>query len=213
MISLESRMEYLLSRRDHKNSLRTDFNFKHLKNFDVQELIDYLKNVDEAWHENDYTQKLYLTQKDTNSIMIVYIPNTTYRIEFPFVQEIMCQDEKLVSLIMPMIEEIAEMYGGKYGRVWLARLPAGKEIPLHVDHYDPFNGGPAADDMYSIAVHRIHICITTNDKVYFTVNGEKKHMNPGECWELNHHLLHFVENNGDTERIHIDFDILPYKWL
>ena len=213
-VDLQTRMQWLLDRKDLKNSLRTEFNYKFLKNFDIQELKDYLEtNINDEWYENNYTQQLYLTQKDTNSIMINYVANTTYRIEFPFEHEILCKDEKLVNLVLSMVQEICDIYGGKYGRVWLARLPAGKQIPLHVDHYDPFNDAPAADDMYSIAVHRIHICVTTNDDVYFTVNDEKKHMNPGECWELNHHLPHFVQNNGDRDRIHIDFDILPYKWL
>ena len=38
-------------------------------------------------------------------------------------------------------------------------------------------------------------------------------MKVGECWEINNSLLHSVENNGKTERIHLLVDILPNKFI
>jgi aspartyl/asparaginyl beta-hydroxylase (cupin superfamily) len=78
------------------------------------------------------------------------------------------------------------------------KMPPGSAIPEHVD------SGPAL-----INCHRVHIPITTNDKVVFMVGGEKKYMQAGEFWEINNALEHSVENHGDKDRIHLIIDWMP----
>jgi len=55
----------------------------------------------------------------------------------------------------------------------------------------------------------VHIPITTNDKVVFTVDGEKKNMQVGEFWEIDNSQDHSVENQGNEDRIHLIVDWMP----
>lgn len=208
--TLEDRWNYLISL---DSNIDTDFKYKFIDNFDIKELSEYLSTFNSEWYENTDTQKIYTKQKDTNSIMIANVENAKHGFDLPYRSFIETEDDKLLELIMPIIKKIEKIYNGKHGRIWLAKLPPGKEIPIHIDHYSLDTLLKAYEYYYFLAVDRIHIPITTNEKVIFNVGGEDKHMKIGECWNMNQSILHFVKNDGDTDRIHLVIDLLPYKWL
>lgn len=81
-------------------------------------------------------------------------------------------------------------------RAVLVNLPAGKDIPKHLDAGDSL--------MYA---HRCHIPIITNNDVLFTVDNETIVMKQGEIYEINNSKLHSVNNNGNTDRYHLIVDI------
>lgn len=81
-------------------------------------------------------------------------------------------------------------------RAVLVNLPAGKDIPKHLDAGDSL--------MYA---HRCHIPIITNDDVLFTVDNETINMKQGEIYEINNSKLHSVDNKGTTDRYHLIVDI------
>jgi aspartyl/asparaginyl beta-hydroxylase (cupin superfamily) len=82
-------------------------------------------------------------------------------------------------------------------RALLVKLSEESDIDPHSDSGD-----------YLGLVRRHHIPIVTNDRVYFSVGGERKHLRAGECWEINNNRVHSVENRGG-ERIHLIIDIMP----
>ena len=100
----------------------------------------------------------------------------------------------------PLVNRIADYYqnNGFLVRMLLTQMAPGSEIPEHVD------SGPAL-----MNCHRVHIPITTNDKVIFTVDGEKKNMQVGEFWEIDNSQDHSVENQGNEDRIHLIVDWMP----
>jgi len=102
--------------------------------------------------------------------------------------------------LKPVIDCIADFYqnNGFLVRMLLTKMPAGSAIPEHVD------SGPAL-----MNCHRVHIPITSSDKVVFVVGGEEKNMQVGEFWEINNALSHSVENQGDEDRIHLIIDWMP----
>lgn len=65
---------------------------------------------------------------------------------------------------------------------------------------------------YEDGFFRIHIPIQTNDKVEFRVNKKSLPMREGECWYANFNRLHFVSNEGETDRIHLVVDCLRNDW-
>lgn len=60
---------------------------------------------------------------------------------------------------------------------------------------------------------RLHIPVVTNDEVLLSVNGERIHMKPGECWYCNFNEIHEVQNNGDCPRTHLIIDCMVNEWL
>ncbi len=84
----------------------------------------------------------------------------------------------------------------------LVKLPAGKNIDKH------FDGGS-----YLSVAKRHHIPIITNNKVWFTIDGEKKHLAEGEIWEIDNTKEHEVQNLGDKDRVHLIVDIIPNMFI
>lgn len=84
-------------------------------------------------------------------------------------------------------------------RALLARLPAGANIPVHVDHGDYFTKS-----------FRIHVPIETNDKVWMLAGGRAYQMKPGEVWSINNLGEHGVVNaHPSLSRTHLIADFLP----
>jgi hypothetical protein len=100
--------------------------------------------------------------------------------------------------LLPVMEQATRPYGyarAAYPRVMLARMAPGGIIHPHVD------ANPSAK-----WPHKIHVPILTNPKVGFLV-GNTVHVFPeGEAVEVNNLGRHAVQNNGDTDRIHLIFE-------
>ena len=78
----------------------------------------------------------------------------------------------------------------------LINLPAGASIPTHVD-----------SALFFKRFHRLHIPLVTNERCFFTVGNETRHLQQGEIWEIdNDNQFHSVENGGSTDRIHLLID-------
>ena len=57
--------------------------------------------------------------------------------------------------------------------------------------------------------HRIHIPITTNDRVRFIIDGRPYRFEVGNVYEINNLKTHSVINAGKDDRIHFIFDYVP----
>jgi quercetin dioxygenase-like cupin family protein len=87
--------------------------------------------------------------------------------------------------------------------VRLMNLAAGTRIKEHTEHYLAAENGFA----------RLHIPIVTNDRVVFRLNGTQVVLNEGECWYLRLSDPHSVENNGQSDRVHLVIDADINAWL
>jgi Aspartyl/Asparaginyl beta-hydroxylase len=83
------------------------------------------------------------------------------------------------------------------------KLAAGSTIDEHRDY----------DLGYELAEVRLHIPIVTNPDVIFYVDARRVEMKEGECWYLDLGLPHWVENRGQSDRIHLVIDCELNEWL
>ena len=88
--------------------------------------------------------------------------------------------------------------GGMIIRAMAAKLFAGERITPHTDKHPSFH-----------VAHRIHIPITTNDHVRFTIGGRPFNLKVGKAYEVNNQSTHSVMNRGDEDRITFIFDYMP----
>lgn len=88
--------------------------------------------------------------------------------------------------------------GGEVIRAIAARLVAGGHIKAHSDIHQSFR-----------CAHRIHVPITTNSKVWFTVNGRPFQFKLDHAYEINNQSQHSVTNRGAEDRITFIFDYVP----
>lgn len=65
---------------------------------------------------------------------------------------------------------------------------------------------------YEDGCFRLHVPITTNPHVTFTLAEKDLDMNPGECWYTNVNHIHSVSNKGSSDRIHLVIDGKRNDW-
>ena len=102
---------------------------------------------------------------------------------------------------LPVMQEIIGNHypqGGEVIRAIVARLVAGESIKAHTDFHQSFH-----------CAHRIHVPITTNPKVWFTIDGRPHQFQLGQAYEINNQKQHSVMNKGKDDRITFIFDYAP----
>ncbi len=81
-------------------------------------------------------------------------------------------------------------------------LRAGGKIALHRD----------SDRGLSHGIVRVHVPVTSNENIYFYVNGERVQMGNGECWWADISQLHEVENCSEQDRWQLMIDCELNDW-
>jgi hypothetical protein len=183
------------------NKLNEDFNFKFHGAFDVSKIAEHLSKYSSEWFVNDSRQTKSPVHKETNSIFIyehaiAWSPGDSYDLKVNDSQSVM------IGLLSEIIEKLELVHNGTVGKCLFIKLPAHKNVEKHKDNMD-----------YLGVVRRHHIAIETNPNVLFFVNDESKNMQVGECWEINNSRVHGVENNGETDRVHLLIDIMPNRFI
>ena len=151
-----------------------------------------------AWNEHQHRQKDYEVHQQTQSIVLLFANVDAW----PAIEVIRQPGwERLASTAVPIMDSIIERWyapGGRIIRAMAAKLLPGGKIEPHRDAHPSFDCG-----------HRIHVPITTNPRVRFTVDGRPFNLAVGQVYEINNKKMHSVINKGTSERIHFIFDYVP----
>lgn len=157
-----------------------------------------LNQEDIAWHEDESRQKSFYVHDQTRSIVLVSLNETKWPERD--VRKGPAWD-RLEAVVAPIMQEIIKKHysvGGKVIRAVAARLKAGGTIKAHSDIHQSFH-----------CAHRIHVPITTNPKVWFTIDGQPYQFKVGQAYEINNQKQHSVVNRGTEDRITFIFDYIP----
>jgi hypothetical protein len=57
------------------------------------------------------------------------------------------------------------------------------------------------------SIHRVHIPVVTNENSFYFVGDERVQMKVGEMYEIDNQRVHWVKNDGDTDRVHVIINI------
>ena len=153
---------------------------------------------DDAWYEDESRQKSYYMHDQTRSLVLLTLDDK----KWPDRQVSKVPGwERLADVAMPVMEEIINSHyptGGDVVRAVVASLTAGANIKAHTDGHKSFH-----------SAHRIHVPISTNPKVWFTIGGRPFQFEVGQAYEINNQKQHSVVNKGDEDRITFIFDYVP----
>ena len=171
---------------------------KCLGEVDVIELrARVLEQPPEAWAEQSIRQQTYEVHRDTQSIVMLFCdegwPDGEIYREAGW--------GRLADVALPVIENIVESWyqpGGTVLRAMAAKLVANGRIPAHRDSLHSFHIG-----------HRIHVPITSNAGVRYTIAGKPYRFDVGNAYEINNQKKHSVMNLGSDDRISFIFDYVP----
>lgn len=176
-----------------------DVPVKDLGSVDMDDLRNAILSLDEsAWESQTYRQTQYEVHNLTKSIVLLFTTGDGWP-DIKITQE--SGWDMLSDVACPVMDSIlAEHYpeGGTIIRAMVANLPAGSVVSTHFDSHPSFFAG-----------HRIHIPITTNRRVRFTIDGRNYRFEVGKAYELNNQKTHSVMNKGKEDRLHFIFDYVP----
>jgi hypothetical protein len=156
-----------------------------------------LEQEPEAWAEQALRQQMYEVHQDTESIVMLFCDESWPDGEIHRKAGWDC----LADVAMPVIDHIIEKHyspGGTLLRAMAAKLKSQGRIKPHRDKLRSFHLG-----------HRIHVPITTNSAVRFTIAGKPYQFEVGNAYELNNQKVHSVMNMGKEDRITFIFDYVP----
>jgi hypothetical protein len=180
-----------------------DTPLRDLGPYNSSELAEAILAQDgEAWLEELHRQQSYVEHKQTESIVLVFVelddwPNMTVKKEPGW--------DRLADVAVPVMHDIIKRFyppGGTIIRAMAAKLLAGGKITSHRDVHPSFHYG-----------HRIHVPITTNPRVRFTIDGRPHRFELGRVYEINNQKIHGVMNKGTEDRITFIFDYVPPQQL
>lgn len=107
---------------------------------------------------------------------------------------------------LPYLRAIVATFKCPVGRVRLSKMDPGIAINPHRD---------VKDEVASVAFGqvRLHIPITTNERVSFFIGGECHRMAPGRLYYADFAKKHSVRNDGDAARVHLFLELKMNEWL
>ena len=96
------------------------------------------------------------------------------------------------------LEDVAAELDADLSRAKIVCLPAGKKVYPHIDRgeYYRFRG-------------RYHFVLKSSAGSWLKAGDEEVRMREGELWWFDNDQMHEAFNDGDEDRIHIIFDLLP----
>jgi hypothetical protein len=174
----------------------------------IDELRRYIEaRGSEVWHFHCPVKTL----ADCDRIILRHSRNYEFDLEDIVDWDLM---PDFAPFVMPIVARTCELVEKKnVSAIFIARLPAGKNILPHVDSGE-FLELPS----------RLHVPIWTNPHVTYFIGGvmvddgrpdkmsahmfaREFHMKPGEVWEIDNTSYHSVRNGGDTDRWHLVMNV------
>jgi hypothetical protein len=96
------------------------------------------------------------------------------------------------------LSDIAEAQDALLGRAKIVCLPAGRRVYPHIDRGE-----------YYAVRDRYHLVLRSTAGSWLKAGDEAVRMQQGELWWFDNKQLHEAFNDGDQDRIHMIFDLLP----
>jgi hypothetical protein len=170
-----------------------------LFDYPIHDILNALPAEDSPlWEVDQIRQKTFAVHRLTRSIIFDWLDNN-WEIGGPVhVKRYNHIPPELAGPVYACAEKIERHFSGKLVRMVLAELRARAKIPGHVD-----NG------IGVTAVHRCHIPIVTNEKVYFIIDRVPYYLEPNVAYEFDNTRMHAVDNQSDQRRVHLLCDFLP----
>jgi aspartyl/asparaginyl beta-hydroxylase (cupin superfamily) len=101
-------------------------------------------------------------------------------------------------LARAFIAEVATALDADLGRAKIVCLPAGRVVYPHVDR-----------GAYYRLRGRYHLILKSSAGSCMRAGDEEVRMREGELWWFDNDQMHEAANDGDGDRIHLIFDLLP----
>jgi aspartyl/asparaginyl beta-hydroxylase (cupin superfamily) len=155
----------------------------------------------EVWLLDQQRQQDFDVHRQTQSVVLVFCDGS----RTDLVVERREGWDYLADAAIPVMEDLIRRHytpGGTIIRAMAAKLMSGGRINPHFDSHATFRRS-----------HRIHVPLTTNNRVRLSVDGRPYRFEVGQAYEINNQKVHSVINSGAEDRITFIFDYLPADFI
>ncbi len=105
---------------------------------------------------------------------------------------------KSYPLARALLEQVADEQDSLLSRAKIVCLPAGRRVYPHIDR-----------GAYYRLRNRYHLVLKSTDGSWLKAADEEVRMREGELWWFDNDQMHEAHNDGEYDRIHMIFDLLP----
>lgn len=171
---------------------------------DTQPFLDEIAQVDDAWELATGRQEKIRVQREALAIPLRGLRKSA--VGGRQRRDVLDSRWTSGSMAFPharaFIQATAETLGGLPGRAKIVNLPPGKRVYPHIDR-----------GAYYLAHARFHLVLRSTHGSILRTGGETRRLANGELWWFDNNLVHEAWNDGDENRIHLIFDILPHAQI
>ena len=176
-------------------------NFRRLKqDIDPAPYLSEIASVDGVWHELTGRQQTGTVQREALAIPLRGLVKSAqgHRPRRDVHESRWTSGSARFPLFREFLTLVAAEEGGLLGRAKIVCLPAGRKVYPHTDR----------GEYYKVR-NRYHLVLKSSLGSWLKAGEEEVRMQPGELWWCDNKAVHEAHNDGDEDRIHLIFDMLP----
>jgi Aspartyl/Asparaginyl beta-hydroxylase len=173
--------------------------FLMLATVQVEPLLEELSQVSEdEWLQN--SRHNIAVQRETRSIeLFCRVASNVSNKHNQYTKR--CDTAARFPRLMGWLDDFASSIGN--GTLQLARIV---RLQPHGQVYPHFDRG-----LYYLIRDRYHLVLKSPSGSKMKCLNQTSIWQPGQVWWFNNHVTHEAFNDGDEERIHVIFDVLPHR--
>lgn len=175
--------------------------FRRIKSgIDPKPFLDEIAAIDDAWDSATGRQDKIEVQREALSIPLRGLRKSAIgaRKRRDVHETRWTTGSKLYPRARRFLKQIAQDQAALLSRAKIVCLPAGRRVYPHVDRGD-----------YYALRGRYHLVLRSAKGSWLKAGDEEIRMQEGELWWFDNKQLHEAMNDGDQDRIHMIFDLLP----
>ncbi len=169
------------------------------RGIDPQPFLDEIGAVDGIWSEQTGRQQTAGVQREALAIPVRGLRKSAQgdRARRDVHESRWTTGSSRLPVARTFLERIAEAEDSVMGRAKIVCLPPGNKVYPHVDRGE-----------YYRVRNRYHLILQSSGS-WMRAGDEEVRMQAGELWWFDNKAEHEAMNEGDTDRIHFIFDLLP----
>lgn len=176
-------------------------NFKLIKqNIPTQPFLDQIDSIANAWAGSTGRQDKIMVQREALAIPLRGLRKSAIvgRKRRDVHESRWTTSSKQYPLFVQFLKDFAKERNEILGRAKIVCLPAGKQVYPHIDRGE-----------YYRVRNRYHLVLRSSLGSWMKTGDEEVRMREGELWWFDNNEVHEARNDGDQDRIHVIFDMLP----
>lgn len=167
---------------------------------DTQPFLDEIAAVEGAWAQSTGRQTKIKVQREAQAIPLRGLRKSAIagRKRSDVHESRWTTGSANFPLARQFLRDVAKAENSLLGRGKIVCLPAGRRVYPHIDRGE-----------YYALRNRYHLVLKSASGSWLKSGDEEIRMQEGELWWFDNKQVHEAYNDGDQDRIHMIFDLLP----